>query len=493
MVGSGQPSIWSIRQPDGTYEDSYHPFGNDQGIEPLIIHQDYQGNQASSIEISQEFRLYHNLFHDFRRNRHLQFDEGGNESVAIRYSENRVEIRTDLLLQFCAIKQIALAIYIDAHIYSNLTLEELGLEEDHGGETGELFTYHYNLQDCQRMLFGENDKTLSTLLGKKYVLPSKPPDPHEEPAEHFHEFIIGKKPIGELVYHHCNHRELDNNFGNAPDAARYLTPVFFRTEVLAKYYANPDKYTVEDGCIRGGGGWILRLDNDHEDYVVVWLGDLGRDLPEAERAYWQSFNIPPEERKISKTCHTRAVVGWFANPTRADLVFKQEYGCFREDFRKAMGWDFFLQLHDSDEYCFKSLHTPLSENGAEFDDQLINLSKLLVDSLNEAELTKLNPTDTKDERGITKLETFLKVHGHDFALQQIAFLRTLQSLRSTSAAHRKGSKYDKVISKLDLKDRGYVRTFDELLGKAISFISDLRKAFSVPEREAPPLKPPQND
>ncbi len=50
------------------------------------------------------------------------------------------------------------------------------------------------------------------------------------------------------------------------------------------------------------------MDNDHADRVIVFLGDLGRDLPKASEDYWHSFNIAPDS-KLSETGYRRAILG----------------------------------------------------------------------------------------------------------------------------------------------------------------------------------------
>lgn len=70
--------------------------------------------------------------------------------------------------------------------------------------------------------------------------------------------------------------------------------MYFSTkEVLKKYYDKPQKYKVEDNYIRCGNLWGLRIDNNHKDYVIVFLGDLGSHLSQNEQLYWRHFNIPP--------------------------------------------------------------------------------------------------------------------------------------------------------------------------------------------------------
>ena len=47
------------------------------------------------------------------------------------------------------------------------------------------------------------------------------------------------------------------------------------------------------------------------------------------------------------------------------------------------------------------------DNQAEFDTQLVALTKILVDSINEKEITKDLKTLKENDKGITKLENFL--------------------------------------------------------------------------------------
>ena len=69
---------------------------------------------------------------------------------------------------------------------------------------------------------------------------------------------------------------MSNYFGANPDAPHYLTPIFFDSAVLSKYYSNPEKYKVDDGIIRCGTLWSLYIDNQNTGYVSAYLGDLGR-------------------------------------------------------------------------------------------------------------------------------------------------------------------------------------------------------------------------
>jgi hypothetical protein len=377
-------------------------------------------------------------------------------------------------LRFCAIKQIALGIFVDSNRQSAKTLDELGLAETRLPESGSTFVFNTAVVPDTSSMKREF-KSLGRLLGKKYILPGPmAPENGETTTETHQEFVIGTEPNGKPVKYTCNPGKLADYFGKNPDAPNYLTPIFFRTEVLSKYYADPQKYSVEDGYLRCGSLWGLRLDNDNPDYVVVWLGDLGRDLSESERNYWLNFNIPPGGRKISQTNFRRAFLAEPTNPKKPDLVFKYELERLREQFRQANGWDFFRQLHADDEHFLTGLRLLSKDNQAEFDAQLIALTKILVDSINEKEISKGLTTLTKDDKGITKLEKFLTGRGLAGFEPHIKFLRVLQDLRSTSAAHRKGSNYEKLIEQLQMEDEGQQKVFSKLVVAAVELVRYLR-------------------
>ena len=84
-----------------------------------------------------------------------------------------------------------------------------------------------------------------------------------------------------------------NNFQEKVILAKIVS-ARFRREVLAKYFAEPERYSVSDGQLTCLSLWSCQIDNDLPSHVVVFLGDLGRDLPYEERLHWRQFNVSPE-------------------------------------------------------------------------------------------------------------------------------------------------------------------------------------------------------
>ena len=179
-----------------------------------------------------------------------------------------------------------------------------------------------------------------------------------EAKKTFQDFIIGGDNDDPKTYS-CNPELLANYFGANPEAPHYLTPVFFRKDVMQKYYNSSD-YEITDGHLYRKGAWDLRFDNNATDHVSVFLGDLGRDLPEKEQIYWKSFNLIPEERKISRTNFERSFLGNVFDAESPEHKFKQEFNCLQDYWGKHYDWSLFLPLTKKDEHFFKSLRSMLT-------------------------------------------------------------------------------------------------------------------------------------
>ncbi len=98
------------------------------------------------------------------------------------------------------------------------------------------------------------------------------------------------------------------------------------------------------------------------------------------------------------------------------------------------------------------------------------LAKLMSDALNEPEIQKQLPTKNPDEKGIGKFERFLTVRAYPQVQRDIAYLRKVQELRSKLTAHRKGSDYEKVLSKNFGMARGQA-AIRSLFEEGIEFLS----------------------
>lgn len=450
---------------------TYHRFGK-EGIRPLVILRDFHDAWPSYPELCEEFRHFHNLAEDHQHQILLDFDDSGYEVEVVRITEHQVEVNWRYLLQFLAATQLHLAIYFDSVRYSKIPLDDVSEGDREHEHKDNRSRYSLHVVECD---FNSNFHTYSRLLGK--VIISPPPIekcgkwPFDEKGEEPEvSFIIDVDSDGRYIEFTSNPDKLSNYFGANPGAPHYLTPVYFRREVLQKYYAEPERYSVGDGYFRCLGLWGVRIDNDHPTHVVVFLGDLGRDLPYRERLHWKQFNVPPPpDTGLSKTCFRRSFLAQFAEPESVDLVFRYEYQKLNEAWHEWMGWPLFLEPRPEDEHIL-SVHIPVTNSQRELDEQILALTKLLVDSLNEKKLERNLSKQGIGEKGIRKFERFLENEGFQERDIVIQFLRDLQTLRSTGAAHRKSSNYQKALERLGLVGKKGPEVMQIILARAVNML-----------------------
>lgn len=295
--------------------------------------------------------------------------------------------------------------------------------------------------------------------------------PYNEKKQYI-EFIVGVDDNGRELHYTCDPSKLSNYFGANPDAPHYLTPIFFDSAVLSKYYSNPEKYKVDDGIIRCGTLWSLYIDNQNTGYVSAYLGDLGRNLPsEQEQHYWRGFN-KALDAKLSATKFKRDFMALPASSQSQDFVFKNTYVKTNRQFAEKAGWPLFLELDEQDRYNFEGLRIPINNSIVEMDMLVLSLVKVLLDSLNEKEIVShLTGTYEKLVGSISKLEVWFQEKQLTGYQDHIKFLRNLQELRSSGTGHRKGKSYQKISKVFDIQKENYTETFSNILESATLFLN----------------------
>ena len=442
-IGSGGPSFWE----DAGVELKYSRSGGDFGVEPIAIIQDHLGVLPRMLpQLLQEFCLYHNLWNADGRVYKKLYDDG-TEEVACEVYEDLVRVRTKLLRQFQAAAQLVLVKYMDSIVATSHLCDDHVLDREIRGED------HY-----LHLSIRENKQTgaeSSLLMGKKVILPPPRSEcgqwPFTRQAEvDYPEFVIGETPEGDPIKSTCDPDALDNCFDLNPGAPHYLTPVYFTPEVLDRYYSDP-KYEVRDSYLACGGLWGVRVDNNHTEHVTVWLGDLGRYLPEKERYHWLAHNVFVPDGTPSETTIRREILGQWADAESPAWRLHAAYKKFRDDWAAEWGWELFRDPDDDDPQLLASLRVPPRGGNTEFGEQVQALHRLLVESINTPQLKAELPKGEKGEKSITLLDRWLDHRGHQQLAQEIDFLRKINDLRNVSE-HRAGRKRTQAFQKHQIGD-----------------------------------------
>lgn len=294
----------------------------------------------------------------------------------------------------------------------------------------------------------------------------------------FADFKIGTAPTGEPIRYTCNPKCLSNFFGLNPGVPQYLTPVFFKTAVLDRYRNEPTRYDVESGCLRckkkGSTVWNLPMGNDGIHCVCAWLGDLGM-IPYAQQLHFASYNVVRGE--IDAAFFKTQICAEFCEARHPVAVFKNAYFNLRRVGWETLGWHVLLPLADGDSHYFSSLKLLTHDEQKEFDEQILALTKILIDSLNEKELKKLI---SREEQGITLLENVFKQRGAVESEAHIEFLRKLQRTRSKSVAHRKSrDEYATVCKDIGMDRLGPGEVLRRFFEKGTSFLQFVQKNIDI--------------
>ena len=135
----------------------------------------------------------------------------------------------------------------------------------------------------------------------------------------------------------------------------------------------------------------------------------------------------------AQTGFTRGIdTRWVSNPQ--GFVFGERYRKLQEACEKCCGWQLLLPLGTAEKYYLRGISIPNADASCDAAQTVINLAKILVDSLNDDALKRLVPHQEHEKLkglwGIALLEfalSFNEIQGADI---HIAFLRKLQCLRA---------------------------------------------------------------
>lgn len=473
---NGMPDAITNYTSDGEQQAKYLRFDTEDGFEQLIFNRTFGGIKKEYIEISEEFRHIHDLYHDRKTDKYIKIDDAGNEETIVIVSENEVQIRHKEIRQFLAVKEMSLSMLFEFNEYSEYSLEELGLNENKREfKRRDLMFWRHDYSGHTPY---EEFRSDSRLRGWRLIKPLPKSKcgfgDFSKKTNRYVDFIIDVDENGDEIYHTCDPQKLER-FGENPNAAWELTPVFFRKKVLDKYYNESDKYSVEDSMVSCASLWSIKIDNHLPDKVCVFLRDLGIYLPYTEQLHWLSDNIIPEGT-LSETFIRRNFGGEWVSSNDPEHLIKQNYHELQKVCDEHLGWQLLKPLRPGDEHRLKRLRISTVDEEAHFKDSVLDLANILIDRLNEKHLEDLIPVNKRKDniRGINRLEYVLNSQKVIYAEKHIIFLRCLWDLRVTrSGSHTEileDSRYIRASAHFELDNLNKPDAFTKILVQAVEFL-----------------------
>ena len=473
-VKFGNQQVWEYH---GRINFDFNSIEEKDGIkiEPFIISRNY-GNETR-FELIQDFILFYNLYFNEQRQIYKAINEMGEETDVVKVINNeegkKIEIRTNYLKNYLNFKDKILIRQHDHNTDISKNLSEL--------ETSAYKTSHVKDNYNFTLIIDEfdtstNDKeSFSRLFGKDIILSSTKKKHLLGWNKEYQKFIIGITKDGDNIEETCNEEELENR--NEKSNILYIKPVFFKSEVLKKYYDTSSKFTVTPSCLRCADFWMLPIFTGLEKLVCVYLGDLGQ-IPHKEQMHWKTYNVRPEGG-IPEHMFQRDFRAEFTESYDLIYQFKNTLSKTQKIFSDKFGFILFKPLNGKDEFITKNFRILLNNEQVEFEQQLGYLAKMLPDSIDIKSLKK--QFKAKDQRyqkvnnakgSIQILELFLEKENISSDLVQILY--KIQQIRSSGIAHRKGEEYERISEKYDLNENDK----NEFFKKSITELTDAFKKIN---------------
>ncbi|MYE04829.1 MAG: hypothetical protein F4Y00_07655 [Bacteroidetes bacterium SB0662_bin_6] len=264
----------------------------------------------------------------------------------------------------------------------------------------------------------------------------------------------GRKPDPRVLLDHtkcklvtasCNPNSLASYFDPPSTLPFQISPAFFKPDVLNRYLADPDKYSVDDQSISCRNAWhlkIYRVNDAKQIYTyVTYLGNL----PHSEQVYWKSFNEAPRAGMTQSAYDTDFHGNWL----RQENPIRDVRRTVSDLEARGVGW---FKLREPD--LLNGLHRPLTEAHQSWNDVVGKLAKLVNEGLQKRFFAKslkhLPAGDVAGWGSIRCAEEVLKAADvpSEVVAEAIEPIRELQRLRTKLVAHSGGSEAQQIRSGL---------------------------------------------
>lgn len=220
-----------------------------------------------------------------------------------------------------------------------------------------------------------------------------------------HEFKIAKVPFlydpDDYFYIPGLHRPFDVGF---------LTPVFFKREVLLKYDNSPS-YRVQFASTTYGtiytGEEYISFGINKNGLVVMWLGDIAK-MPESEQYYLRSENVA-SDHSIGSEFYEGQIECVFTEVSREDRLFKARSAFIEANFKRFAKK--IAHLDDEVMNLALAFNGPVVDTEKERRHVADTLNKIYIESFDNAALGDVLKSlggDTKNLGSLKRLQGVLE-------------------------------------------------------------------------------------
>jgi hypothetical protein len=461
---------------DETFEDGLASTDRDLAVEFFVHVRRPSGASAPVPEISHPFLWYWDAFP--ARDGWKYLDGAGREQDLVRQEVQadrwKIEVRALEFRQFLAAYGRSSVLQIDHVPWADLEKFQRVDDEFRNEWAHFSFCALYERSPIGRPAF-------SRLLGRYVVCGlrnSRVPRFEEWDLDHdYPTFIYGTdRETGQPLSHTCDPAQLGTYFDKDGTRLHYLTPVYFKREVLQPYAAEPGKYALSTTRLSCLDLWGIDISFNSAGLVEIYLGDLGRDLPATEWGHWKSYNVTPQGT-MDEGRFRRDFLAQPANSKDPAGDLRRARARAAEASEILLGSPIWRPLPADALAEFESLVGPLSDDPVALGPVLLILTKALVDGIDPAPLKTFLGSHERGEQSLSLLGRLSDALGGLPELTSV--FRQLQSFRSRGGiAHLAGSGRARVAADLGVTGLSNWEAFESVVTRLTTSLAALTELMA---------------
>jgi hypothetical protein len=479
------PEVWE--SSDGTRDVRLHAPHHRKGVqlEPLAVL--FQPpSRRNWLEPVQGFVLWFRASPRYQQNGRISWevaDEDGRPDEIARWVPDQsdefvgvLEVRRDTLLDFMREFDLDLAVFYD----ENRSTTEVA----HGWRDDEQEA-HRSWRVWATDVMGD----VRVVIRCVTVLLRPPPlrsDPNAVDLGQTLEYVVGLDPdTGEKLTLSYPGDPHEQTAWEGAGHDNFLTPVYFRREVLDYYLNDPRHYTVSQTQVSAGDQWSIPISITARGNVQVWLGDLGR-ISERAQHHWQPYAIADDD-EVPAWRIAQDLDAQFVSPPRDEGVERVRRAIeeCNEMAQLYCGKPLYAEITGMNADRIQTLHTPLNSSLPAFQHQITTLAILIADHLNSDFFSAVGAPAA--EGSLNRLAGWLQAVldvSREEAREVIGGLFAVQAIRSSGGgAHRAGEGGNAALERAQIDMDDLPDGFERLAQRAAESLDNVRDTLN----SLPPL------
>ena len=442
--------VWTSSEPDEVRVEFYDTHSRPATMkhsQNLVFGCQMEGvddDDATYYELLQEFVHASDIHWRQEQQAYCRLDENGDIEPVVSITKGRnsepstlITCKREPLEKYLAATDNVLVRFVEIMMVKQeeFTSWDAAVREEYAGPE-ELFSYR--LIHPNGHVWTRGTQILRPTTPKQVLFRSFT-DPHyREMNREYASFIIHDRRNDKTVEVSTKPSDTTNYFEAENNSLPYeVSPAFFRPEVLSKYKADRDKYTIDETnrFISCRGAWHLKgYDINEAGQVHAYICYL-RGLPYQEQLHWKAHNERPKGTISERALYNdiKGVWSFHVKPLERVLMILQEWN------QKKLGW---WRIHD--ESLFHKVNTPVSNSREEWAQAFQDLAIVVIEGFQVSAIRSLLGQQSipyeQNERSLSLLEKLLNVPDKTAETEiKLNGLRQVQRIRTLARSHGGGS------------------------------------------------------